>query len=227
MILGIPQFAPCASVAFTLVGRLLQRFQQPLKLSFRMTYPGGGQYECLSLFSEDRTQLCDLNLRSGRIHVFQNKSPAGLSKIESWPEPDNYLLASISSEHGLERVLDDITAALGLHDPDFSLYSGCLALTLGMLFARFLFESETLSLENGWVQDNHWPDWLESVPEDCMLTKPYNDDIAGMLWRVRHREQTVLFDDEIAYLIGTSETLDLCSEIRTNDGSPHTAANPN
>src|SRR5690348_7802474 len=45
MILGAPHFASSAAVAFTIIGKVLQRMPASMNLSLRMTYPAGGQYQ--------------------------------------------------------------------------------------------------------------------------------------------------------------------------------------
>lgn len=219
MIIGIPNFAASGAVAFTIAGKLLQSFQQSFELSLRLTHECGGQYQSLIL-SSARQECCKFNLLSGRIHFSQATNPATLESIECWPEPRNYLLAFLSDMHGLDRVTEDIAAALGFRNPKPTFYAGGLGITLGTLFSHFLLDPEQIRVENGWATEDSWPEWLESVPDDCMLTKPYDDAVAGMLWTVRFQEQSVLFDDNIAYLTGTTDSFDVCSEIGSNAGSP-------
>ncbi len=49
------------------------------------THPGGGQYDCLSLYSTDQTHIADLNL-NGRFHVFNRLDGAdhGTQSSHDW-----------------------------------------------------------------------------------------------------------------------------------------------
>jgi len=226
MIVPYPTFAISASVAFTIVGKVFQLAPPAQNLTLRMTFPCGGQYQCLSILAVDgRTHVCDFNILSGRFHAFSPLGESDIAPAESWPEERNYLMAFLSSGYGIDRIVDDVLVGIGIsktETPD--LYVGSMALVIGAVVGRFLFDREEVTIENGWANDTHWPDWLESAPEDCMLMKPFTDDVAGKLWRVQFGDRSVLFDDEIAYLTGTDEAFDVCTKIIADDGLTYNAA---
>lgn len=227
MIVPYPQFCPTASIAFTIIGKIMQRCPSDLYLGFRMTFPCGGQYQCLSLFTDFyQKHVCDFNLHSGNLHIHSPVEASDCSGIERWPEPRNYLLAFLSQEHGLDRVVNDTLAAMGIKNPEASnLYRGCTALTLGSLLSRFMFDREQIGVENGWANgENEHAKWLELAPEDC-VTKPYADSLAANIWHLQCGDNTVMLDDELAYLLGTDEVVDLCSAIQKNGGSCFLACN--
>ncbi len=227
MIIPSPKFPISASIAFTVVGRLLQLTPDSHKLGLRMTFPCDGQgYQCLSLFADGHLKhVCDFNILSGRFHVIRPFENADIAAAKEWPEERNYLLASISQEYSLDRIVNDVLTGIGVPKLDgANHYTGCMALTIGAVLGRFVFDRKPVIVENGWANDQAWPEWLESVPDDCMLSKPYRDDSAGSLWRVQFEDRSVLFDDEIAYLTGTDKAFDVCTEINANGGSQNKIA---
>jgi hypothetical protein len=227
MIVPYPQFCPTASIAFTIIGKIMQRCPSDLFLGFRMTFPCGGQYQCLSLFTDFyQKHVCDFNLRSGNLHIHSSIETSDYSGIEHWPEPKNYLLGFLSQEHGLDRVVNDTLAAMGIKNPEApNLYRGGTALTLGSLLARFMFDQEQIGVENGWANgENEHAKWLDLAPEDC-ICKPYADSLAAKIWYLQYGDNAVMLDDELAYLMGTDEVVDLCAEIHKNEGSCFLACN--
>jgi hypothetical protein len=222
VIVGKPQFCLSASVAFRVAGKLLQQYGPRHNLKLRLTRECGGFYTSLSLREGDRgREMCAFNIDSGRVH-FPAES-GGVSLLQNWPEPANYLLAFISQDSGLEGIIKDLALVLELGDADFSLYCGCAPLVIGNLLARFLYDRQQVQIDNGWANEEQWPEWLETVPEDSMLSKPYTDFMVQSLWLVGFGERCVIFDDEIAYLIGTGQSFDVCTEIAAKIGSPCTS----
>lgn len=224
-----PQFAASASVAFTIVGYLLQRVPDSHQLSLRMTFPCQGQgYQCLSLFADyQRRHVCDFNILSGRLHIMDPFEGGSVSAVDKWPNERNYFLAFLANSRDLHSIVDDVLAALGIpknSSPNLYQPSGCMALAIGSVIGRFLFDTEHVWVENGWANEKVWSDWLESVPEDCMLNRPFLDHQAGRLWRLEFRERSALFDEELVYLTGTEQAFDVCLEMASGDGSISTIA---
>ena len=226
MITPDPKFALSASVAFTVVGKVLQLTPDSHKFSLRMTFPCGGQYQCLSLFADYYPKhLCDFNILSGRFHVFDPFDNADIAPAKAWPEERNYLLAFVSQEYSLDRIVEDVLTGLGVPKLNAAnQYAGCMALAIGAVVGRFLYDPESLIVENGWASDERWAEWLESVPEDCMLSKPFTDNDVGRLWRLQFNNYSVLFNDELAYLTGTDAAFDVCTEMKAYGGSAASTA---
>lgn len=225
MITLMPKFAVSASIAFTIVGKVQQFAPESHRLTLRMTFPGGGQYQCLSLFADNyRKHICDFNIRSGRFHPLDLFDNADGNAVIRWPEEHNYLLAFLSDDYPLERIVDDVLSNIGA--PRLKVgnqFAGCMALAIGDVLSRFMFDRQPIDVENGWANEDVWSKWLDSVPEDCMLSKPYQDWAAGNLWRLCFRGRSVLFDDEIVFLTGTDERLDVSTD-RSRSGRSRVSA---
>lgn len=223
-LLPSPRFVPSAAVAFTIMGHLLQRVRRPHEFSMRMTHTC--HYECLSLFTDrGRRQLCALNFLSGRLHVCAPLEDADTSAIEKWPESRNYLLASLSNEYSAEELAVNILTAIGVPKNDKPTpRTGCMALAIGAAIVRFMFDREPVLVENAWANKQAWTPWLESVPEDCMLSRPFQNEVVGRLWRLQFKNRSVLFDDGIVYLMGVNQAINIRSEATEDGGSMATIA---
>ncbi|MFH1480928.1 MAG: hypothetical protein ABIG67_06650 [Pseudomonadota bacterium] len=83
--------------------------RHPGKFKIIETHPGGGQYDCLALYTE-KQHIADFN-RKGRLHVFEpfTRSPDNPGPYEVW----NVML----NEHNLKKVLDKISLMIGLQIP--------------------------------------------------------------------------------------------------------------
>lgn len=88
--------------SWRIVSELLRRF--PGKFQVIETHPGGGMYDCLSIFSNAR-HVADFN-RAGSFHVFDSSS--GQSPLDIW-----HLLA----EEDIKDVLDLVCRSLELKAP--------------------------------------------------------------------------------------------------------------
>jgi hypothetical protein len=72
-------------------------------LTIREMHPGGGQYDCLTLISDDGERLIDIN-RARRIHVHRGDAePLPLELLFSRPEPFD-LVQQLEDAAGLPRV---------------------------------------------------------------------------------------------------------------------------
>lgn len=219
-----PQFASSASVAFTIVGHLLQRVPESHQLSLRMMLPGQGQsYQCLSLFADyQRRHVCDFNILSGRFHLMDPFEGGSVSAVDKWPNERNYFLAFLADSRNLHSIVDDVLGAFGIpknSSPNLYQPSGCMALAIGAVVGRFIFDREKVLVDNAWANNQAWCPWLESVPEDCMLNRPFLDHQVGRLWRLEFRERSALFDEEVVYLTGTEQAFDVCTEMASGHDS--------
>ena len=93
--------------SWRIVSELCRRY--PGKFTVLETHPGGGQYDCLSLFDKKQKHIADFN-RAGRFHV--SSSYDGVEQREPfaiWPE--------MMEEYDQKRVLDKVSDDLGLPIP--------------------------------------------------------------------------------------------------------------
>jgi hypothetical protein len=203
MIIVRPQFCLSASVAFTVAGKLLQRYARRNGLRLRLTYECGGHHRCLWVQAGDHnTGIFAFNLDSGKINYPAEPTDYPL-QFGEWPEADNYLLAFASENHGLMRVVEDIGSMFKLNYGHVCEEAGVVPLTIGQLLGRFLYDSVGIRLDNGWVNESGFPDWLRFVPEDAMPSTPYDDSSVQELWFLGFRDRSVVLDDEVAYFIDT------------------------
>lgn len=94
------QLAEIAS--WRLVSELFRRY--PGKFSLIETHPGGGQYDCLTLLSNQQ-HIADFN-RIGTFHVTENSS--GEPSIDIW---------RLMAEENVQEALDQVCRRLGLAIP--------------------------------------------------------------------------------------------------------------
>lgn len=95
------------AMSWTLVSEFLRRY--PGTFSVFETHPGGGMYDCLSLY-QSGVHLCDFN-RNGSIHLWANTQGSGPSK--SIPDPWRLMLKQDSPRD----LLNWICAGLQLEVP--------------------------------------------------------------------------------------------------------------
>ena len=93
--------------SWRVVSELHRRY--PTKFTVIETHPGGGQYDCLSLFDVEQRHIADLN-RKGRLHVFETFD-------RSKPPEPFHVWREVFSEHNIKETLDKISSMLGLSIP--------------------------------------------------------------------------------------------------------------
>ncbi len=89
--------------SWRIVSELFRRY--PGRFTLIETHPGGGQYDCLTLFQQER-KIADFN-RAGRFHVFDG--PGKERPLELWD-----MMAQDSDTQG---PLDLVCSSLGLEVP--------------------------------------------------------------------------------------------------------------
>ena len=101
-----PQLIEVAS--WKLLSELQRRF--PRELTIIETHPGGGLYDCLSVYDSRARHIADLN-RKGRLHVFEasGRCQAATRPIDIWTE--------MIDETDPKDVLDRVCSLLGLAKP--------------------------------------------------------------------------------------------------------------
>jgi hypothetical protein len=106
-----------SGVTWKLVAELIRRHHAQVDLRIYETHPGGGLYDCLSLFAgafPSGTHLCDFNQASAHLHAFGKvSSPRCNLEDLRWPDGNDYVLAYLRSEDPKE-VVDQIGSILGL-----------------------------------------------------------------------------------------------------------------
>ncbi len=104
------------AVTWHIICELLRRHKESCDLWVLETHPGGGQYDCLSLFHRwpgaHSNHLCDFNQQSQHLHVWGHyRTPrAELSELR-WPDGNDYVLAYLAAP---ERTLAQIEDLVGL-----------------------------------------------------------------------------------------------------------------
>lgn len=102
------------AAAWRLASELMRRHHTSAGLKVFKTHPGGGMYDCLSFCLEPGKPLFDLNIGSGRLHLFQ---PYGKPRTDEkglgWPEEDSFLRRVIGA-HDPKEVVDEIEDLVGL-----------------------------------------------------------------------------------------------------------------
>ena len=103
--MGNKQLIEIAS--WRIVSELYRR--HPDKFKIIETHPGGGQYDCLSLYTDNK-HIADFN-RVGRLHVFEpfTRSRNDVRPYKIWD--------AMLREHNLKKVLDKVSLMIGLKVP--------------------------------------------------------------------------------------------------------------
>jgi hypothetical protein len=99
--MGHYRYQITAAVAWQIIYQLMRRYHHKYSLRILETHPGGGQYDCLSLYSSVNsfpgTHLLDFNLGSGRIHIWNriaSKHSDNALKDKLINFVDEYLMSS-------------------------------------------------------------------------------------------------------------------------------------
>lgn len=93
--------------SWQIVSEIQRRYSGKFKVI--ETHPGGGQYDCLSLFDNKLGHIADIN-RNGRFHVFRRFDDMPL------PEPLDLWKEMFDSPNP-KLILDEICHGIGLHIP--------------------------------------------------------------------------------------------------------------
>jgi len=100
-----PQLKEIAS--WRIVSELARRY--PDKFTIIETHPGGGQYDCLSLYIKNKIHIADFN-RKGSLHIFNTVNGKQVNYSRSiW----DVIIAS----EDLKQILDDICSRIKLKIP--------------------------------------------------------------------------------------------------------------
>lgn len=159
--MGYYRYQITAAVAWQIIYQLMRRYHHKYSLRILETHPGGGQYDCLSLYSSATSfpgiHLMDFNLGSGRIHIWNRingKHPDDVLKDKITNFVDEYLTCSDPKD-----VIDSIGSILG-HDAKTS---GAIPLTtppvlvsglISGLMQRHILSRNMVDVRSGWLDSS-------------------------------------------------------------------------
>lgn len=154
------------ATTWLLLADLMRRHEKSAGLRIAETHPGGGQYDCRTLFSPTETgfgTLAHFNLQSGNAH-FSIQVPQGQRLHElNGAEPDGQRLAYVAAALGAEGrrpVRKWIEARLGLSSSAatfaWSRHSLTYAVMAGVA-ARFAFLGPSVRWEGGLEDTSGYP----------------------------------------------------------------------
>jgi hypothetical protein len=162
------QFDPRLVEATTwlLLADLMRRYEASHGLRIAETHPGGGQYDCRTLFRPTTTEsgvLAHFNLQSGSAHFGGSVSPARKLPELVGAEPDGSQLAYVAAALGstgrrpLRKWLEarlDLGPRVGV--PAWTRHTLTFAVMAGVA-ARFALLGPRVRWENGLEDTSGWP----------------------------------------------------------------------
>lgn len=157
--------------SWRIISELTRRF--PGKFTIIETHPGGGTYDCLSLYTKKEEHLADFN-RGGTFHVFMSFD--GLRK----EDPCYDIWSELFKTDDYKEVLDNICRMMGLKVPKH-LPSSTATVIVYRFIAAFLAHSY-MGLEY-WECRNGMFD--SSAPYECGGVKSDFDSFPGAKERLR------------------------------------------
>jgi hypothetical protein len=184
-------------ISWNLMAELLRR--HPEAGSLIETHPCDGMYDCLTLFQKE-TVAC-LN-RGGSFTVFQG-ADARVEREHIW-------LPSLC-ENGFRKVLDAMTAALGLSLPDKLPPTTPEVLTyriIAMLLAQNAFQKSPLNCLNGQLDTSGYGDqsereaWFEAVSA-AKQSRDAMDRSKCLMGNPRYHFWFLIRDQRLAFALST------------------------
>jgi hypothetical protein len=161
------------------------------------THPGGGQYDCLSLYDKNATRVVDVN-RKGRLHIFNRVDGANSEgeAIDVWR-------AMINSDD-LKFILDEVCLRIGLSipkqmplaTPDVLVYRFVAEFLAHTVFGQQQWECrngfyDTSGEGEGTVDDfEFFPDAQERLQDQ--LSDDLFEQPAYRFWFLRREENALL-----------------------------------
>ncbi|MFX4261141.1 hypothetical protein ACOBQJ_02955 [Pelotomaculum propionicicum] len=104
-------------MTWRIVTELMRRHYNK-NLSIWELHPGGGQYDCISLFIKEGdfpwNNLCHFNQQSQHLHTsgYYLRPTLSLENLR-WPDQNNYVDAFLSADD-TKQVIDQVEQVLGL-----------------------------------------------------------------------------------------------------------------
>ena len=138
--------------SWRIVSELLRRY--PGRFILIETHPGGGQYDCLAIYTKDLKHIADFN-RVGSFHIFER-----LDGKQVTQEPMDIWLALITEKRP-QKILDEICTNLGLlipkrvpsSTPEIITYRFIAAFLAGTAFGRDKWECRNGMLDSSGFGD--------------------------------------------------------------------------
>jgi len=187
--------------SWRLVSEIIRRY--PEKYTVIQTYPGGGMYDCLSLYTKkDHLHIADLN-REGSFHVFLEGAK---SSFDIWQMMFN--------THDLKKdILNRVSEALRMPVP-----AKLPPSTPEILCYRFIatFLSHTAFTRDNWRCRNGFFD--SSAPYECGGEIKDFEKFPGAIDRLRTKQKTDI-EDEPSYrfwFLSKDENSHICLETTGN-----------
>lgn len=146
------------AVTWRVATGIYTRHQEACSLHLLELHPGGGQYDCLSLYSMDKpfpgVHHFDLNMSSGHLLLDSPYREAASFPEDLLINPMDYVTGYLSSET-LDSFVSSVESLLGLPGWEKGREVGWTPRTLGAkllsgLLDRFTFSDERLELKCGW-----------------------------------------------------------------------------
>ena len=178
-------------VTWRIVTELLRRYDDNGRLLVWQLHPGGGQYDCLSIFlckggqtteqdAISNGHICDFNMAGGRFHLFNSVATACANEKKQMNESYDYMRAYLAAGDSKE-VVDTIALKIGfpLNAKSSTTTPRILAFRLlAELLERFAFKREQLEICNAWHDSSGYEG---SFVRQELLALPHLADRLGKL----------------------------------------------
>lgn len=178
-------------VTWRIVTELLRRYDDDGRLLVWQLHPGGGQYNCLSLFWRNEDQnpkhdlisnghICDFNMAGGRFHLFNTITAAYANEKKQMNEPYDYMRAYLAGGDP-KALVDTVARKIGfpLNAKSSTTTPRILAFRLlAELLERLAFKREQLEICNGWHDSSGYEG---SYVRQELLALPHVADRLGKL----------------------------------------------
>lgn len=196
-------FKISTAVAWRMLTELCRRHHATQKLRVYETHPGGGQYDCLSLYADDgQRHLCDFNRSSEHLHIWHPsyEQADGLR----WPDHNNFVQAFLRADDP-KAVVDELETALRLpNSQNHKLPSSSPPVLMMRLVAEVLEHAalsrthadirwaihDSSGIEGTYSKRNLF-DIDEYRQEACQIGR---DKVASRCWFLHYRETYAIAD---------------------------------
>ena len=163
------------------------------------THPGGGEYDCLSLYDKGPVHIADF-VRGGHFHVFNR-----CDSSRELPEPLD-IWEQMAGPYDLKAIFDQVRSILGLPLPA-ALPQRTASSVVYRFIATFLTHVDVRlnrwECRNGWYEDTSgygggvvWQDFERFPEAKARLQVKFEDDILGQpayrFWFLRRDNKPVL-----------------------------------
>lgn len=100
-----------------IISELFRRHHNRYGLRVFETHPGGGQYDCLSVYGSSSKKItehyCDFNIQSQHLHILSGvEHDSDVFERIRWPYDNDYVLALLVADDP-KKTVDDLESLLG------------------------------------------------------------------------------------------------------------------